>query len=142
VHETLRQGIYGWQVADCTVSMTHSGYSSVSSTAGDFRHLTPLVLMSALKQAGTVVCEPMHRFNLDIPPTPSEHARYCTADCDVCANHRHPAVIVRARKVSAGISRLKRCIGSQTTVPACFSALINTSGVRWRKSPAVLDTLL
>jgi ribosomal protection tetracycline resistance protein len=29
--------------------------------------LTPLVLMSALKQAGTVVCEPMHHFHLEIP---------------------------------------------------------------------------
>ena len=26
VHETLRQGLYGWQVTDCTVTMTHSGY--------------------------------------------------------------------------------------------------------------------
>jgi ribosomal protection tetracycline resistance protein len=67
VRATLQQGIYGWQVTDCTVTMTHSGYSSVSSTAGDFRHLTPLVLMSALKQAGTIVCEPMHRFHLEIP---------------------------------------------------------------------------
>jgi ribosomal protection tetracycline resistance protein len=67
VQETLHQGLYGWQVTDCTVTMTHSGYSSVSSTAGDFRHLTPLVLMSALKQAGTIVCEPMHRFHLEIP---------------------------------------------------------------------------
>ena len=35
--------------------------------AGDFRHLTPLVLMSALQQAGTSVCEPIHRFHLEIP---------------------------------------------------------------------------
>ena len=47
--------------------MTHSGYTSPGSTAGDFRKLTPLVLMSALKQAGTVVCEPIHRFELEIP---------------------------------------------------------------------------
>ncbi len=67
VKATLQQGIYGWEVTDCTVTMTHSGYSSVSSTAGDFRLLTPLVLMSALKQAGTIVCEPMHRFHLEIP---------------------------------------------------------------------------
>jgi ribosomal protection tetracycline resistance protein len=79
VQETLRQGIYGWQVTDCTVTMTHSGYwarqssahgtfdASMSSTAGDFRNLTPLVLMSALQQAGTRVHEPMHRFSLEIP---------------------------------------------------------------------------
>lgn len=67
VKATLQQGIYGWQVTDCTVTLTHSGYSSVLSTAGDFRRLTPLVLMSALRQAGTSVHEPMHRFHLEIP---------------------------------------------------------------------------
>jgi ribosomal protection tetracycline resistance protein len=79
VHETLREGIHGWQVTDCTVTMTDSGYwarqssshggfdKSMSSTAGDFRLLTPLVLMSALEQAGTQVYEPMHRFRLDVP---------------------------------------------------------------------------
>ncbi len=79
VHETLHQGIYGWQVTDCTVTMTHSGYlakhslghqrfnKSMSSTGEDFRNLTPLVLMSALQQAGTMVYEPMHRFHLEIP---------------------------------------------------------------------------
>ncbi len=64
---TLRQGLYGWQVTDCRVTMTHSGYISPESTAGDFRKLAPLVLMSALKQAGTVVCEPIHGFQLEIP---------------------------------------------------------------------------
>ncbi len=79
VRETLHQGIYGWDVADCTVTMTHSGYwarqsargqgfdKSSSSTAGDFRNLTPLVVMSALQQAGTRVYEPMHRFDLEVP---------------------------------------------------------------------------
>ena len=26
--QTLRQGLYGWQVTDCTLTITHSGYSS------------------------------------------------------------------------------------------------------------------
>jgi ribosomal protection tetracycline resistance protein len=79
VRETLQQGIYGWQVTDAVVTMTHSGYwprqshahgtfdRSMSSTAGDFRNLTPLVLMSALKQAGVAVYEPVHRFRLEVP---------------------------------------------------------------------------
>jgi ribosomal protection tetracycline resistance protein len=67
VQETLCQGLYGWRVTDCTVTLTHSGYSSPGTTAGDFRKLTPLVLMSALKQAGTRVCEPIQRFHLEIP---------------------------------------------------------------------------
>ena len=79
VREALHQGIHGWQVTDCLVTMTHSGYcprqshshamfdKSMSSTGWDFRKVTPLVLMSALKQAGTSVHEPMHRFHLEIP---------------------------------------------------------------------------
>jgi ribosomal protection tetracycline resistance protein len=67
VRETLLQGLYGWQVVDCTVTLTHSGYVSPASSARDFRLLTPLVLMSALEQAGTVVCEPMQRFQLEFP---------------------------------------------------------------------------
>ena len=65
VRQTLGQGLHGWQVTDCVVTMTHSGYwprqshahatfdKSMSSTARDFRQLTPLVLMDALAQAGT-----------------------------------------------------------------------------------------
>ena len=65
--QTLRQGLYGWQVTDCTLTMTHSGYSSAASVAADFRNLTPLVVMDALKRAGTAVCEPINHFQLDIP---------------------------------------------------------------------------
>jgi ribosomal protection tetracycline resistance protein len=79
VHETLRQGLSGWQVLDCDVRMTYSHYwprqshmhatfdKSMSSTAGDFRQLTPLVLMAALRRAGTTVLEPVHAFQLDVP---------------------------------------------------------------------------
>lgn len=67
VHETVRQGLYGWQLTDCIVTMTHSGYSSVASTAGDFRNLTPLIVMDALQQAETRVYEPLHHFELEIP---------------------------------------------------------------------------
>ena len=41
--------------------------------------------------------------------------------------------------VSAGISRLTRIIGSQTTVPAWSSAAIRTRGVSLRKWAAVVD---
>ncbi|MBB5855453.1 GTP-binding protein [Amycolatopsis umgeniensis] len=79
VKKTLREGVHGWEVLDCVVTMTHSGYharqshahgtfdKSMSSTAGDFRDLTPLVLMAALREAGTTVHEPMHRFTLQAP---------------------------------------------------------------------------
>ena len=73
--ETLRQGLHGWEVIDCVVTLTHTGFvppppygwSKWSSSAGDFRSLTPLVLMSTLRQAGTVVCEPVSGFRLEVP---------------------------------------------------------------------------
>jgi ribosomal protection tetracycline resistance protein len=75
VHQTLREGLRGWQVTDAAVTLTHSGFtppppsgwSKWSSSAGDFRNLTPLVLMSALRQAGTRVYEPVHHFHLEAP---------------------------------------------------------------------------
>jgi ribosomal protection tetracycline resistance protein len=39
----------------------------MSSTAGDFRGLTPIVLSAALRRAGTTVYEPLHRFELELP---------------------------------------------------------------------------
>jgi ribosomal protection tetracycline resistance protein len=81
VHDTLREGLRGWQVEGIAVTMTHSGYwarqssahggfdKNMSSTAGDFRNLVPLVLMDALSEAGTVVCEPLHRFRIELPAT-------------------------------------------------------------------------
>ncbi|MFJ3445582.1 GTP-binding protein [Streptomyces sp. NPDC086081] len=79
VRETLDQGLHGWPVPDCTVTMTHSGYSprqshahqgfdkSMSSTGADFRGVTPLVLVEALRRAGTRVHGPLHRFRVEAP---------------------------------------------------------------------------
>lgn len=67
VRTALRQGLYGWEVIDCTVTLTACGYVSPASTARDFRLLAPLVVMTALRQAGTIVLEPIHRYHVDAP---------------------------------------------------------------------------
>jgi ribosomal protection tetracycline resistance protein len=64
---TLQEGLHGWQVTDCVVTMTSSGYESPGTGRRDFRYLTPLVVMEALRRGGTAVCEPIHRFHLEIP---------------------------------------------------------------------------
>jgi ribosomal protection tetracycline resistance protein len=119
VRETLQQGIHGWQVTDCVVAMTHSGYlprqshahqrfnKSMSTTGADFRGLTPLVVMSALKEAGTVVYEPIHRFHLEapadalgpllpalarlraVPQAPVIRGSSCTIEGEIAAAHVH-----------------------------------------------------
>jgi ribosomal protection tetracycline resistance protein len=76
VRETLREGLFGWQVIDCAVTMTRCEYTLAdgppsrrgpTSTAADFRKLTPIVLMKSLELAGTVVCEPTLRVVVEIP---------------------------------------------------------------------------
>ncbi|KAA0783237.1 TetM/TetW/TetO/TetS family tetracycline resistance ribosomal protection protein [Bacillus wiedmannii] len=70
VFQTLKQGLYGWEVTDIIVTLTHTGYASPVTTASDFRNLTPLVLMDALKHAETYAFEPVDEFELTVP----EHA--------------------------------------------------------------------
>ena len=76
VRETLGEGMFGWRVTDCIVTMTVCSYSIAdgppsrrgpTSTAADFRKLTPIVLMEALAHAGTVVCEPTARISVEVP---------------------------------------------------------------------------
>ncbi|HEX4788715.1 MAG TPA: translation factor GTPase family protein [Actinospica sp.] len=79
VHATLREGLHGWQVVDARVTLVSSGYwprqsamhatfnKAMSSTAGDFRQLTSLVLMDALRRAGTIVQEPIQHFSAEVP---------------------------------------------------------------------------
>ena len=75
VRDALRTGLYGWQVTDCSVTLTECVYAIPDgppsrrgrSTAADFRRVTPLVLRRALEAAGTVVCEPVVRARLEAP---------------------------------------------------------------------------
>jgi len=76
VRETLREGLHGWQVTDCLVTMTSCAYSVPDgppskrgplSTSSDYRKLTPIVLMHALEQARTSVCEPVVQVRLEVP---------------------------------------------------------------------------
>ncbi|MBJ8112822.1 TetM/TetW/TetO/TetS family tetracycline resistance ribosomal protection protein [Bacillus cereus group sp. N6] len=76
VFQTLKQGLYGWEVTDIIVTLTHTGYASPVTTASDFRNLTPLVLMDALKQAETCVFEPVNAFELTVPERAISTAMY------------------------------------------------------------------
>ncbi len=76
VTDALARGLYGWRVTDCVVTLTACGYSVAdgppsrrgpTSTAFDYRKLTPIVVRQALRRAGTIVCEPVLRVLLDVP---------------------------------------------------------------------------
>ena len=78
VRSTLCEGLYGWSVTDCVVTMDECGYyigdgrgkpigSTPRATSADFRKLTPMVLMRALQRAGTLVCGPIVRITVEMP---------------------------------------------------------------------------
>jgi len=75
VDDALAEGLYGWRVTDCTVTMTECVYAIPDgppsqrgrSTAADFRKVTPLVVRRALAAARTVVCEPVVLARLEAP---------------------------------------------------------------------------
>ncbi len=64
---TLEQGLSGWAVTDCAITLIQAGYSSPTSVAADFRGRTPMVAMQALRAAGTRVYEPCHHFEAEVP---------------------------------------------------------------------------
>ena len=112
VRDTLHQGLHGWNVTDCAVTMTRSDYQAPprrwpGTTLSDFRLLTPLVVMAALRRAGTTVCEPVLDVHLEfpadvlgdviatlikveaIPGTPAVSGRVGTLDAEVRAARLH-----------------------------------------------------
>ena len=67
VTSTLQQGLHGWEVTDCAVTITHVGYEAPMTVAADFRHLTPAVLLRALREAGSAVHEPGCSVEVEAP---------------------------------------------------------------------------
>jgi ribosomal protection tetracycline resistance protein len=90
ITHALEQGLHGWRVSDCIVTMNQCGYyvgdgpakrvlPTSRTTAADFRKLTPLVLMKALSRAGTVVCEPMASVRVELPAARTGAVLSCLA---------------------------------------------------------------
>jgi ribosomal protection tetracycline resistance protein len=76
VRLALVEGLHGWQVTDCVVTVTKIAYSLADGppsrrgpmpTARDLKKLVPLVLVQALEQRGSTVCEPVFRIAAEVP---------------------------------------------------------------------------
>jgi ribosomal protection tetracycline resistance protein len=76
VRLALDEGLFGWRVTDCVVTVTKIAYSLADGppsrrgpmpTARDLKKLVPLVLVQALEQGGTTVCEPVFRIAAEVP---------------------------------------------------------------------------
>ncbi|MBD0328963.1 MAG: TetM/TetW/TetO/TetS family tetracycline resistance ribosomal protection protein [Thermoleophilia bacterium] len=158
VRRTLREGLFGWQVTDCAVTMNRCTYSVPDgppsrrgplSTAADFRKLTPLVLMQALERAGTVVCEPVVRARLELPTagigavmamltrlgaaveTPSPRGSVCSVEAVLPA--------VRVRDVQRQLAGASRGEGALEFDFAGYLPVAGDQPTRRRTTPNPLD---
>jgi ribosomal protection tetracycline resistance protein len=67
VRKRLLTGPHGWEVTDCRVTVIKTAFFPPASAAGHFRAIAALTLDKAVRRAGTEVCEPVNRFELDVP---------------------------------------------------------------------------
>ncbi len=108
VHLTLQQGLYGWEIPDISVAVTHTGYSAPATAAADFRRLVPLVLLQAIADAGTTVHEPVNHFELDVPPDSVSRVLSLLAES---------RALVEQTTLHEGIAHLQGTIPAATTHP-------------------------
>ena len=66
VREALAEGLLGWEVTDCVVTLIDCGYVRTGTSAGDFRRVTEVVVNRLLAAAGTQVCEPMAELRVEL----------------------------------------------------------------------------
>ncbi|MFC3499840.1 GTP-binding protein [Micromonospora krabiensis] len=130
VRAALRQGRHGWPVTDCTVTMTASRYwprqsrphqkfdKSISTVAADFRNLAPVVVAAALRRAGTRVCQPIERFEVNLPPQAVE---------TVMAVLGRLGAVVDATAVAGGYLEVSGTLPS-ARVPQVVAALPDLTG--------------
>jgi ribosomal protection tetracycline resistance protein len=144
VRQTLREGLFGWEVTDCLVTMTRCAYSipdgppsrrGPPSTAADFRKLTPLVLMRALAQAGTVVCEPIVHATLELPAETMGAVLALLARFGAVAQPRSPRgelaaleAVLPAARVSDLQRQLKGLTGGEGVLESSFGGYEPVSG--------------
>ncbi len=67
VPRVLASGLQGWRVVDWLVTLTDGRFSAPTPPAGYYRDLTERALRHALQQAGTLECEPVSAFEVDVP---------------------------------------------------------------------------
>ncbi|WP_199035137.1 elongation factor G [Glycomyces salinus] len=66
VRRRLRRGPYGWEITDCRVAVTASGYLGPVKP-GQFREVAELLLDQLIDEAGTTVYAPVNSFQLEFP---------------------------------------------------------------------------
>ena len=149
VREALAEGLAGWQVADCRVTMTDIGYMSPTTSASDYRRLTQLVLMTALDRAGTWVCEPLSDLTLDVPSSTASGVVSAIGrlggrvtgqfSANGMATIRATLLVARVRSLQHQLPGLSMGEGILESRPGGYQPIGSDPPRRERSSPSPLD---
>lgn len=63
----LAAGPHGWQVTDLRLTVTESDFNPPGPSTTHAKHTVEQVVAEAVRDAGTIVCEPVDRFTLETP---------------------------------------------------------------------------
>jgi ribosomal protection tetracycline resistance protein len=66
VPSVLKEGVHGWEVTDVKVTLIGGRSIQLATMPSDFRAVTPIAVMDALKDAGTILLEPIQEYELNI----------------------------------------------------------------------------
>ena len=149
IYESLSQGLAGWEVTDCAITLVDCGYYSPVTVAADFRKLTPLVVMQALQQAGTTVFEPVETLDLDVPEDVSPavtrmltHARATIRETHILGDMARITCTIptaELRGAEQQIPGLTRGEGTWVSTPDGFIAVSRNSPTRPRTGPNLFN---
>lgn len=62
----IKEGVLGWEVTDVKVTLVGGRSIQLATKPSDFRAVTPIAVMDALKDAGTILLEPVQEYELNI----------------------------------------------------------------------------
>ena len=149
VRKALAEGLAGWHVTDCVVTMTDCGYAAPVTSAADYRRLTQLVLMTALERAGTWVCEPLADLSLEIPASSAQGVLAAlgrlggrvTGQFSANGVTRASAVlpVARVRSLQHQLPGLSMGEGVLEARPGGYQPIGDNPPTRPRSSPSPLD---
>ncbi|THV32905.1 GTP-binding protein [Glycomyces buryatensis] len=90
VRTRLRRGPHGWEITDCRVAVTATGYLGPVKP-GQFREVAVLLLDGMIEEAGTTVYAPVNRFELEFPHRSSGAVVAALIDCRAMINGQFSA---------------------------------------------------
>jgi ribosomal protection tetracycline resistance protein len=62
IDKALEQGVKGWQVTDCKITLVEGEDHNIHSRSGDFIIATPMAILNGLTESGTTLLEPILTF--------------------------------------------------------------------------------